>query len=81
MSVVQNMMSNPVSAIILVGVVALFGLALLVLGLCVLALFLPLVLIGIGLFVLFRGPFPMNARLLVGTGLIIGGALYAVVAW
>ena len=78
----QGMFSNPFVALAFLFLAGIVLIVILVLGLCILSAFLPVILVVAGLFVLLVGKaLPMNVRLLVGFGLILIGALWLGLTW
>ena len=80
----MSALGNPFMALALLFLVGIALIALLVVGLCVLALFLPVVLVILGIFLLVAGHkvgMPMQARMLVGFGLILIGAAWLFISW
>jgi hypothetical protein len=75
-------MSNPYYAIIILMVLVLGCFLLLVAGLCVLAMFMPVVLVITGLYIMVRGMFiPLPWRYIVGLGLVLMGAVWLGFTW
>lgn len=75
-------MGNPYMAIILLMVIVIGGFLLIVAGLCVLAMFMPVILVIAGLYIMVRGTFiPPPWRYIVGLVLIAMGAIWLGFTW
>lgn len=82
MSGANAIVSNPWLALVFLFVVVVLGVFLVFAGLCVLALFMPVVLVIAGFYIMARGTFlPMPWRAVVGVCLVAMGALWLGFTW